>query len=171
MDDLSTEEHMGSGDHNTVKEFLNSNFVINNPISVTLTSRQSDCGLTLDEISLQRDITFFLNRLNYKVFKKRFSRFGKKLGVLSVIEGDRKTPFHCHLTLELPDEIPIDQMKSLIKHCWGGTKFGRTNDQFGIKVEPVIDEGWMNYQLKKRTKRDGVISSIDWINSTSSVTE
>ena len=163
---------MRKNDKRTVEEFLDSEFSINNPMSVTLTSREWDLGMKLDEISLQRDITFFLNRLNYRVFRKRYSKFGKKLGVLPVIEGGTNlTQLHTHLLLELPDEISIELMSHWIRECWGKTKFGRSNDLFGTKVEIVKDIGWRNYLLKTTTKPSGLFASIDWINLSSSVTE
>ena len=159
-------------DTTQLKEYLTSDIRVTNPLSVTLTSRQWVDGQKLDQISLERDITFFLNRLNYKLFKKKFSRHGKKLGVISVIEGDEYTKFHVHLTLECPPKIPVWFMEHLIKKCWAKTKFGYSYDKkHGVKVDSVIDEGWISYQLKNRTKQDGVISSIDWVNTTRSVTE
>jgi hypothetical protein len=162
---------MGNNDKSKLRDILMSEFVIKNPVSVTLTSKQSVDGRRLDEILLSRDIGHFLNRINYLLFKKRYSRYGKKLGVLPVIEGDRFTPLHCHLTLECPEDTPVFYLENLIKTCWGKTTYGRSNDLFGVKVKPVIDDGWLGYQLKNRTKRDGVMSSIDWINLTPSVSE
>lgn len=144
---------------------------IKNPIAVTLTSRQWNDGQALDEICLERDITFFLNRLNYKLFRKGFSKHGKKLDVLPVIEGDRNTDFHCHLALELPENLGLNEMEQHIRECWGKTRFGRANGNFAIKIEPKIDDGWRKYKLKEKTKADGVIPSINWINFSSSVME
>lgn len=154
-----------------VHDYLESSFTIKNPIAVTLTSRQWNDGQALDEVYLSRDITFFLNRLNYKLFRKGFSTHGKKLGVLPVIEGDRSTPIHCHLALELPEDIDLNRMTQLITECWGKTRFGRANELFAINIEPHIDQGWRGYQLKEKTKADGVIPSINWINFSSSVME
>jgi hypothetical protein len=147
-----------------LKEYVNE-FLIRNPLSVTLTCRQRVNGEQLDEISLSRNITHFLNRLNYQIYRKKFSRFGEKLGVISVIEGDDRVRLHCHLTLEKPHHISHLKMCSLINQCWTKTKFGYLN----FKVNSVIDEGWKSYQLKHRTKRDGLYSSVDWINTNSSV--
>lgn len=132
-----------------------------NPLSVTLTCKQRVHGEILDTISLTRNITHFLNRLNYRLFKKGFSRYGKRIGVITVIEGDSSTRLHVHMTVDRPDHISFELMSSLIMDCWKQTKFGYNNNE----VKPVIDEGWVKYQLKHRTKQDGIYSSIDWINT------
>lgn len=146
-----------------LRKFVNE-FTVKNPLSVTLTCRQVADGERLDEISLSKNITHFLNRLNYRIFKKEFSRYGKKLGVRSVIEGDDRVRLHCHLALEKPDRISSEEMQTLIRDCWEKTKFGYPN----LEINPVIDEGWTSYQLKHRTKREGLYASIDWINTSSS---
>lgn len=145
--------------------------IIRNPLSVTLTAHQCDPNFRLDEIYLSRDITFFLHRLNYKIFRKKYSRFGKKLGCFPVIEGNDQTNLHVHLTLERPDKIHRLWMEKAIRECWEKTRFGRSHDQFAVRVNTINDEGWTKYQLKARTKRDGIISSIDWINFSKSEME
>jgi len=155
-----------------IKDYIQKEFNIKNPMSVTLTSHRSHDKQILDDILLSRDITFFLNRLNYKIYKKGFTRYGKRLGCLTVIEGDGITKnYHTHLTLEKPDHMSDLEYKSLIFNCWKKTVFGQSNLKFGIKINPVIDEGWLGYQLKNRTKQDNVCSSIDWVNSNNSISE
>jgi hypothetical protein len=109
-----------------------------------------------------------MNRLNYKIYKKRFLRFGKRLGVIPVIEGNYKTHLHTHLTIELPTHLELDSMKEMIVDCWSKTRLGHSNRNFGVVIKPIIDEGWLSYQLKMYSK-DDLISSIDWINLSSSV--
>ena len=131
---------------------------IRNPMAVTLTCKQRIGSEALDEIKLQQNIGHFLNRLNYRLFKKAFSRFGKQLGYISVIEGNQTTRLHVHMMLERPDHVSPEYMDALIYQCWNKTKFGYTN----TRTEPVRDDGWLHYILKYRTKSEGVQSSLDW---------
>ena len=140
-------------------------FHIRNPLAVTLTCKSISSGELLDEISLSRNVTHFLNRLNYQIFKKKFLRFDQRVGVISVIEGDDKVRLHSHLTLEKPNHLSYVEMSALIQSCWMKTKFGYPN----LMINTVVDDGWKSYQLKLRTKRDGLYSSVDWINTNPSV--
>ena len=98
---------MKKSDNSVYRDYVNSTVSIRNPLSVTLTSRQWVDGRSLDRISLERDVTHFLNRLNYRLFRKKYSRYGKRLGVFTVIEGDKNTHLHVHLQLECLDLSPI----------------------------------------------------------------
>ena len=161
-----------SPEQHKVKELLEEGFSIRNPLSVTLTSHQWVPYLgALDKSYLERDITFFLHRLNYEIFRKKYSRYRKKLGVLPVVEGKEGKNLHVHLSLELPGVVSFVEMESLIRRCWGRTRYGRSNKYFAVQVVPVIDEGWIEYQLKERTKDEGLTSSIDWINLSGSSSE
>ena len=88
------------------KFFLLNHNKVRQPISLTLTSKQwtKEDG-RLDEMMLSRDLTHFLNRLDYKVFRKGFTRYGKRLGVISVLEGGGLKHLHSHLTIEQPQNL------------------------------------------------------------------
>ena len=166
-------ENMKKSDNSVYRDFVYSTVSIRNPLSVTLTSRQWVDGRPLDRISLERDVTHFLNRLNYRLFRKKYSRYGKRLGVFTVIEGDKNTRLHVHLQLECLPHLPVWFMDELIRECWGMTIFGYSpHNPRGVKVKKVDDQdGWFRYQLKDRTKGGDLPSSIDWINTTSSMSE
>lgn len=82
------------------------------------------------------NIASFCNRLNYACYKHAFKRYGKKLEVISCIEGGRKslretTPnndsikeLHAHLLLERPKHINYDDFELLIIKLWMQTEWG-----------------------------------------------
>lgn len=164
---------MKKSDDSIYRDYVHSTVSIRNPLAVTLNSRQWVDGRPLDRISLQRDVTHFLNRLNYRLFRKKYSRYGKRLGVFTVIEGGKYTHLHVHLTLECPPHLPVSLMDELIRECWGKTIFGYSpHYPKGVVVKKVHHpNGWFDYQMKDKTKEDDLPSSIDWITTTSSMSE
>ena len=150
------------------KYFLLNNIKVRQPTSLTLTSKQwtKEDG-RLDEMKLSRDLTHFLNRVNYQIFRKGFTRYQKRLGVISVLEGGGLKHLHCHLTIEQPQNLDFQDFEEVIRSCWSKSKFGYS-DNHGVSMSPVTSNGWYEYQLKNRTKQDGKYSSIDWINTTPS---
>ena len=155
-------EKIGLGE----KSFLLEDIEIRQPISLTLTSTQwtKEDG-RVDEIKLSRDLTHFLNRLDYQVFRKGFSRYGKRLGVISVLEGGGEKHLHCHLTIEHPQNLDFEDFEGVVRRCWGKTRFGYST-RYGVSMCPVTNQkGWYDYQLKDITKQDKNQSLIDWINT------
>jgi len=136
------------------KEFIE-NDPIPNALAVTLTFKQ----VTLIDSEAKKCVRHFMNRLNYKVYGKRFQRHGKKLSILPVFEGNRNVRLHVHLSLEQPESLSFDKYSKLIHESWGKTNFGHRN----IDIQPQYD-GWIGYLLKHKSKSDGVLSSIDWEN-------
>ena len=84
------------------------------------------------------NITFFCDRINYASYKHAYKRYGKKIDIISCIEGGRKqlrekTPnrdeikeLHAHLLLERPEHISFEEFKVLIKSIWIDTQWGNT---------------------------------------------
>ena len=140
-----------------------------NPIAVTLTMKQriesndfkGRFGINLDPIKVSENTRHFLNRLNQSVFGKGFLRYGKRLSVIPVTEGNKFIRLHIHMTLERPDHMNLDEFEMLISQCWSKTKFGY-ND---IQIKPIDHyDGWMDYILKNKSKGEGLQSSVDWDN-------
>ena len=140
-----------------------------NPVSVTLTLKQRiECndfkgrfGINLDPIKVSENTRHFMNRLNQSVFGKGFLRYGKRLSVIPVIEGNSFIRLHVHMTLEKPNHIDINEFEQLISKCWSKTKFGYNN----IKIKPIDNYmGWVDYTLKNKSKGEGFRSSVDWDN-------
>ena len=82
------------------------------------------------------NIAQFCERLNYACYKHAYKRYGKRLDIVSAIEGGRgdwrenrsnkdvEKRFHAHLLLQLPKHIDYDDFSTLIKKCWFGTDWG-----------------------------------------------
>ncbi len=140
-----------------------------NPVAVTLTMKQriesndfrGRFGVNLDPIKVSENTRHFLNRLNQSVFGKGFLRYGKRLSVIPVTEGNAVIRLHIHMTLERPEHLNLNEFERLISECWSKTTFGYHN----IKIKPIYDYmGWIEYKLKSKSKDEGLHSSVDWDN-------
>lgn len=144
------------------------NFKFDDPIAVTLTLKRvsffTDNGTRtqtyLDDIKTSQNIRHFLNRLNQRVFGHRFRRFGKRLKVIPVIEGDNNTRPHVHFTFDIPNHLSKDDFTVMLRECWGLTHFGY--HQFD-STQIYNLSGWIDYKLKTRSKED-FTRSVDWEN-------
>jgi hypothetical protein len=137
---------------------------IKNGVNITLTAKQSVGLFRLDQLSLSRNIRYFKNMLNRKVFGNAFKRFGKQLSMLFVHEQSALDRLHVHGVLERPERISFEKFKRLIEECWKKTLFGY--DQTDIKNPTTFGEvvGWKNYIMKKKSGID-FSGSIDLENS------
>ena len=140
-----------------------------NPIALTLTLKQrvernhskGRFGENLDRLKVSENTRHFMNRLNQSVFGKGFTRYGKRLSVVSVIEGNSFIRFHIHMTLEKPIHLDLDEFRNLIIKSWAKTKFGYHD----VEIKPIDNYfGWFDYKLKNRSKGEGLQSSVDWDN-------
>ncbi len=78
----------------------------------------------------------FCERLNYACYKHAYKRYGKRLHIVSAIEGGKRDwranrPYHdidkrlhAHLLLQLPKHIHFDDFSKLVWQCWLGTEWG-----------------------------------------------
>ena len=152
---------------NHEKEYLINHYQDTNVVSVSLNSRQwsRDYG-SLDEIKLSNDIRFFLNRLNYKLFKRQFIKHQKRLGCKSVIQGDGVNKhLHCHLELEKPQHLSLQEFGVMIDECWGKTRFGRIR-RMNVDVRKIYDKhGWLGYITRENKLK------VDWLNCNDSTVE
>jgi hypothetical protein len=144
------------------------NVEFNNPVAITLTLKKvvttSDEGVRrqsfLDVIKTTQNIRYFLNRLNVKIYKNSFRRFGKRLKVIPIIEGDKNIHPHVHFTFDMPTHLTDDEFIQLVRACWGQTLFGYHQHNF-TRIYDL--NGWLGYKLKTRTK-DDYARSVDWEN-------
>ena len=82
------------------------------------------------------NIAQFCERINYACYKHAYKRYGKRLDIVSAIEGgrgdwrenrpnnDKDKRLHAHLLLQLPTHIDYDDFSTLIKKCWFATDWG-----------------------------------------------
>lgn len=123
--------------------------------AVTLTmkqGRQSDQGIWFHADGQQAKIAFqiFLNRLNKEVFGNAALRYGKKLGVIPVVEKEEFGRWHIHAAIELPSRFNPVAFDELIATHWSQIDWARERTHF----EEGADQGWITYMLKRRQKSD-----------------
>ena len=138
----------------------------NYPFGITLTLKQridvdgevyrSSVPLTLDMGS--QNLRHFLNVLNKQIYGSSFTRYGKRLFVIPVLEGGGLKRLHYHVVVDCPRDELIGRFPSLITQTWRSTQWGYHQ----TVVEPC-DRGWINYITKLRDKPD-FGTSIDWLN-------
>ena len=100
---------------------------------------------SINEDIARETISTFLTRMNYAAYKHAAKRYGKKLRVVSAVEGgktelrqytrttDRDKHLHAHLLLEQPDHMTFSEMYDAITKNWYALKW--TN--IVSKIEPI----------------------------------
>lgn len=90
------------------------------------------------------NISQFCERLNYACYKHAYKRYGKRLNIVSAIEGGRRDwrenrlpcdsekRIHTHLLLQLPSHITFRDFSALVWKCWIATDFGYTNGKIAM---------------------------------------
>ena len=104
------------------------------------------------------NIAQFMNRLNYASYKNAYRRYGKRLEIISGIEGGRcfyrdnrfrhkeeSKRLHAHLLIQKPKHIPFEIFKGMILQNWYATDWG----YYEANVE-LIDsiKGSAKYQVE-----------------------
>jgi len=122
-------------------------------------TRTAGCKLDREWISeslASVNLVQFSNRLNYRVYKNAFKRFGKKLCMVCCIEGGRKDiretanwdddkRFHAHISIQRPNHINFESMVEIIKKEWLGTEWGYNQ----MVIEPYNPaKNYEEYQTK-----------------------
>lgn len=83
------------------------------------------------------NISQFMNRLNYATYKHAYRRYGKRLEIISAIEGgeclyrdkrfrhgEKDKRLHAHLLIQKPNRFSFDIFKGMILHSWYATDWG-----------------------------------------------
>ena len=85
---------------------------------------------SISEDIAYQTISSFMNRMNYHAYKNAYKRYGKKLRVLSAVEGGKKDlrentkssdddkNLHAHILLEKPAHMSFQQMHDAIVKHW-----------------------------------------------------
>lgn len=135
-------------------------------LSVTLTSKQIVDGVRLDSIILQRNIRYFKNILNRKVFGNSYQRYGNELKMLFIQEYGEDVRYHTHCIIEHPQRFELKDFEDLIRDIWSNkTLFGYDEIHIEAPSNQQRKEGWLKYIMKSKTKFDFSLS-IDLENST-----
>ena len=133
-------------------------------MNITLTMKQSVNGFDLDDVSIDRNVRYFKNILNRKVFGNSYSRFGKELKSLFVKERSEDKRYHIHGIIEKPIQFDEIEFRGLIVDSWNRTLFGYKQIHTNYPTSNTEEVGWVDYIMKTNTKVN-LIGSIDWINS------
>ena len=144
---------------NEILQFLHS-IRFENPTSITLTQKQHINGFPIDNIRSSQNTKHFLNRLNQKIFKNSYRRYGQRLKSFVVMEGNKSIRHHIHLILDRPHRLTYEEFTYLISDSWSKTKFGYQH----IDIQQMYSDGWYEYLLKCRSKTN-VLTNIDWENT------
>lgn len=131
---------------------------IDNAVAVTLTMKQTGVWGNIDPMVASRNFRDFMNFLNKAVYKNAFTRYNKRLNVISVNEVRNRSHYHC--VIEKPDRSYMSNhdFYVLLEACWKKTFYGYNEN----RIATNIDHGWINYITKFKDTND----SIDWENTT-----
>lgn len=98
----------------------------------------------------------FANRLNYRVYKNAYKRFGKRLDMVSCIEGGRSDlretaswddakRLHAHLSIQQPGHLDYEQFTKIMRQEWLSTDWGYNEMHFAPYNR---DKDFEKYQTK-----------------------
>jgi hypothetical protein len=141
----------------------------NDPFAVTLTLKKcwhdkTILGTTriwLTEELAYQNLLHFLNLLNYRIYGKRFHRFGARVRVFPVLEGcGTVMRYHLHLVIDCPSPDWSEDFPKLIMKMWLDTRWGYCEH----KIDSSADNGWVRYITKLKDKKNGLGDAIDWMN-------
>ena len=106
-----------------------------------------------DAFALQ-NLRHFLHRLNQRVFKNAYRRYGKRLDVITSIEGGRDVLrqgvakdklLHAHLSLQQPNHLSTEDFVKIVNELWVKSPWGFSQ----TKVENIRrPTGRAFYQIK-----------------------
>jgi len=137
-----------------IRKYL-SEFPESEAFAVTLTMKQHTQGKSLDEINASLCLRHFLNRLNRTCFSNAFSRGGKRISVMPVLEKSYDGRLHYHLTIINPYPDNAEFFVQSIRDCWQKILFADSQ----VDIKPVYDiDNWHSYITK------GKKPNIDWEN-------
>ena len=124
-----------------------------NPYAVTLNIKE----IKWKDIS--QNFRYFMNRLNTLFLKKSYLRYGNRLKVIPIVEGNDVINPHYHCVLDNPYLNRDDEFVRCIEDSWKRTPL--QNNRMDIKK--MRDNGWYGYILKSRSKSN-LLDSVDFNN-------
>ena len=139
-----------------VREFIH-DIELSNPFAVTLT--MNSCSWRTHS----QNFRHFMSRLNQSFLKTSFRRYGNKLTVIPIMEGNNKTHTHYHCVIDNPYPERNEEFVDLIRESWGNTLLGMSKSKYSIDIQPMYSDGWIEYITKCSSKSD-IKDSVDWDN-------
>lgn len=143
----------------SIREYLNQSEFLE-PYSVTLTMKQFLQNEKLDEIKSSENLKYFLNRLNYKIFKNRFRRFNKKLRVIPILENSLQERLHYHLLIDKPKNLSDIYFRLVIDETFKKTRFSYDDIEIKKQIEPIFYFSSYVTKMKNRNIVDFLNMSI-----------
>ena len=128
-----------------------------NPFAVTLTMYTNNWR------DYSQNFRHFMSRLNQSFLKTSFRRYGNKLTVIPIMEGNNKTHTHYHCVIDNPYPERNEEFVDLIRESWGNTLLGMSKSKYSIDIQPMYSDGWIEYITKCSSKTD-IKDSVDWDN-------
>ena len=109
----------------------------------------------LNPQSASQNAKHFLNILNREVHGNIGVRIGKKLKVITTIEGSwtEEKRYHLHMAIKYPEEIAMNEISKVrfrnqVQSCWLRTRWGYHE----YDIQDIYDwKGWLNYISKEGT--------------------
>jgi len=124
-----------------------------NPFAITLTMSSTFWR------SASQNFRHFMNRLNQTFLKSSYRRYGNRLSVIPILEGTKHIQSHYHCVIDNPYPDRNRQFINAVKTSWNETTLGRRQ----IDIQPMTDDGWIDYMTKLTSKSD-IKDSVDWEN-------
>ena len=135
------------------RRWLIDDFRWQQPYAITLTLKRGTelkgVRVTGDRIRYSQNVRHFLNVLNSAIFGG-MARSGWQFSVATFFEQSSEGLPHFHMVLCKPKHLPENYFAWLITHIWATTTWGRRVN----RAVPMIDEGWINYITKFKTKAE-----------------
>jgi hypothetical protein len=136
------------------------------PMACTLTLKKEigsgAARIAITPIDASQNLRHFLNKLNKRLYGNLFrttNNFRARLEVIPVIENDTSGRLHFHIAMDMPEVNSVMGLEEEIKLIWRETYWGY--DQ--IHLAAMLNDGWIRYMLKYRSKQN-FCDSIDWPN-------
>ena len=126
---------------------------LSNPFAITLTTFSNT------KISHSQNFKHFMNRLNQSYLKNSYRRYNQKLTVIPIMEGSKHIQPHIHCVIDNPYPEKDAEFVRLVRQSWSKSVLGRPM----IDIQPMYDQGWINYMTKLTSKSD-IKDSVDWDN-------
>ena len=124
-----------------------------NPFGITLNLKHRLNNIAVDLYECQKALRYFMNRLNRKMLKGRYSRGKQRLNVIPTYNvGKFKERQHYHLMVDIPKVNKTEDIENIINDCWS-----KVQQSYGKAfVEKVYSDGWFHYSTKLKSNKDFV---------------
>jgi hypothetical protein len=115
----------------------------------------------LDYGKAHRAVKELLNRLNRRVYKKSYRRFGKHLACVPVVETGKcgEERMHIHMLLEVPEYMEQDPhgFLDIVLQEWKKCPWSYKKNVLHLLKSDEDVTGWLKYILKDYSANDGIL--------------